>query len=133
VRDDQYYLVNMRSAVIFVFLEYLIGFGFAMAGIFIFSEYDRSSLMTSIFYGFVVSFISMFVGIGLVGYFHCRMMRILKKFVGALGLTLVGIFLCLLLYAMVEGFLPDYLGILAIIFPLTGGVMGFNLALSKEK
>jgi hypothetical protein len=59
------------------------------------------------------------------------MMSILKKFVGALGLTLVGLFLSLLLYAMVEGFLPNYLGILAIIFPLTGGVIGFNLALKK--
>jgi hypothetical protein len=132
VRAEQYYLVSMRSAVIFIFLEYLIGFGFAIAGIFIFSEYDRSSLMTSIFYGFVVGFFSMFVGIALVGYFHCRMMKILKKFVGALGLTLVGLFLSLLLYAMVEGFLPDYLGILAIIFPLTGGVIGFNWALKNN-
>jgi len=123
----------MRSTVIFVFLEYLIGFGFAMAGIFIFSENDRSSLMTSVFYGFVIGFLCMFVGISLVGYFHLRTIGILNKFVKAMLLALAGLFLFSLLYVFIEQFLPDYLGILVFIIPLTGGVMGFNLALSKDK
>ena len=122
----------MRSTVIFVFLEYLIGLGFAIAGVFIFTEYDRSSLMTGIFYGFVVCFISMFVGISLVGYFHLRTKQLLNKFGRALFYTFIGIFLSVLLYVMVESFFPDFLGILAIIIPLTGGVTGFNWVLKNN-
>jgi hypothetical protein len=130
VKDKQ---LNIKSAVIFVFLEYFIGLVFAVAGFFVFSEFDKSSLMTSIFYGFVVSFICMFVGIGLVGYFHLKKMRIQNKFISAMLMTLAGLFLFLLLYILIEKVLPDYLGILAIIIPLTGGVMGFNLAMPKDK
>lgn len=123
----------MKSGVIFVFLEYLMGFVFAFAGIFIFSENDNSSLFTSIFYGFVVSFICMFVGINLVGYFHLRALRVLNKFFPAMLLTLAGLVLFTLVYIFIQRFLPGYLGILIIIIPLTGGVMGFNWALPKNK
>ena len=123
----------MKSGVIFVFLEYLIGFVFAIAGFFIFTEYDKSSsLMTGIFYMFVIGFACMFIGIGLVGYFHLRTKQLLNKFGWALFYTFIGIFLSILLYAIVETFLPNYLGILAIIIPLTGGVMGFNWALKNN-
>lgn len=123
----------MKSGVIFVFLEYFIGFIFAVAGMFIFPLNDYHSLFSSIFYGFLAGFICMFVGIGLVGYFHLRMMRVLNKFVPAMMLTLLGLVLFSFLYLFIQQLLPGYLGILVIIIPLTGGVMGFNLALPKNK
>ena len=122
----------MKLKVLFVFLEYLIGFGFAMAGVFIFSEHDRSALNTSIIYSLIVGFICMFLGIVLVGYFHLGMMGIKNRFVNSIFNTFAGLFLSFLLCFLIADFLA-YLGFLAFFIPLSGGVIGFNWTLSKEK
>jgi hypothetical protein len=83
--------------------------------------------MTSVFYGFLIGFICMLTGIGLVGYFHLKMIRMLHKFGKAVTFSFLGLIVFLILYLFVENLFPD-LGILALIIPLSGAVVGFNLA-----
>ena len=121
-----------KSTVIFVFLEYLIGFSFAAAGIFIFFEYDKtSSLMTGVFYTVIIGFVCMLVGIVSVGYFHLKAIRSLDKFAKALMFTFLGLLLFLLLLTFIDTYLPNS-PLFSIIIPLTGGVMGFNMALTNK-
>ena len=124
----------MKSAVLFVFLEYIIGFIFGLAGVFTYFEFDNdSSLMTGIFYTYVIAFASMFIGIIIAGYFHLKVMKLLNKLALAMISTLAGLFLFLLVYIFIESILHISIGFLSFIIPLTGGVMGFNWALLKDK
>src|SRR5688500_1198320 len=91
-------LSSMKFTAIFVLLQYIIGFAFSIARIFLFAELDQSTLMTSIFYGFVVGFISMLAGVCIVGYFHLRQKKILRRFGKAMDLSLAGLLLFLLIY-----------------------------------
>ena len=121
----------MKSTVIFIALQYIIGFAFAVGGIFLWAEKDTSSLMTSIFYGFLVGFICMLAGVGLVGYFHLRVKHILYRFGTAMALSLAGLLVFLVLYIFIESLLPKEFGIFSLFLPLTGAVFGFNLAVAK--
>jgi len=118
----------MKFTAIFILLQYIIGFAFAIAGMFLFTEPDHWSLMTSIFYSFLVGFFCMLTGVGLVGYFHLRQKKVLHKFGRAMALSFAGLLLFLLLYIFIEKFIPKELGILTLFLPLTGAVFGFNLA-----
>ena len=119
--------------MIFVFLEYLIGFAFTLIGVFIFFEHEESlSLITGVLYTFIIGFVCAFTGIGIVGYFHLKAIRSLDRFAKALFFSSLGLLVFLFLYAFIHKYLPN-LPFLAIIIPLTGGVMGFNLALSKNE
>ena len=117
----------MKYAMIFILLQYIIGFAFSFTGIFFLSE-NTYSLMTSIFYSFLIAFICMLTGVGLVGYFYLRANHILYRFGMAITLSIAGLLSFLVLYIFIENFLPVELGILSLFLPLTGAVFGFNLA-----
>src|SRR5688572_4582291 len=117
----------MKFTTIFVLLQYIIGFAFAIAGIFLFPVPDHWSLMTSVFYSFLVGFICMLFGVCLVGYFHLRQKKVLHRFGKAMALSLAGLLLFLLLHSFIQKFLPSEFGVLTFLLPLTGAVFGFNL------
>ena len=122
----------MKTTALFVILQYLLGFCFAIAGIFLFAEYDRSSLSSSIFLGFLIGFSCMLTGVGLAGYFHLKAKHVINRFGQGMLLSFAGLLLFLILYLLIEGFLPSEFGILSLLIPLTGAVFGFNLAATKE-
>ncbi len=122
----------MKATLLFVALQYIIGFSFAVGGIFLFSESDNSfSLNASIFYGFLIGFICMLIGVWLVGYFHLRVKHVVRRLPAAIALSLLGLLLFLFLDIFIDNFLPSELGILILFLPLTGAVFGFNLVATR--
>ena len=117
----------MKFTATFVLLQYIIGFAFAIIGMFLLPEPGEWSLQTSIFYSFLVSFFCMLLGVCLVGYFHLRLKKAMNRFGKAMALSFTGLLLFLLLYIFIERFLPSEFGILTFFLPLTGAVFGFNL------
>ncbi|HEV8273609.1 MAG TPA: hypothetical protein VGQ04_19985 [Chitinophagaceae bacterium] len=112
---------------IYIILEFIVGLVFSLIGLFIFSEMAKSfSLSTSILYGYIVAFISGFLGVILVGYFHFKKTKKLNYFGKAIGLCFIWFFLFAGLYLITLALIPQLPGILSIIFPLAGAVFGFN-------
>ena len=68
----------------------------------------------------------MFVGIGVMGYFHLKSIKLSQRFGKSLLLCLVGIVLFSVIYFAISDFLP---GFFFLIIPLAGGVLGFNFRL----
>lgn len=122
----------MKTTAIFVLLEFIVGFGFAIGGIHLFSEYDTYSLNTSILLTFLIAFFCILIGVGLAGYFHLRMKHVLNRFGLAMAISFVGTVLFLVLYLLLEKFLPNF-GLLILFIPLTGAVFGFNLMATKAR
>lgn len=128
-----------KLKLIFIILEFVSGFGFGVLGVYIFSFFDKGNLETSIFNSFLVAFISMIVGIVLVGYFHFRNIGQLNEFGKAMVFCVVGLFLFLILYILIDliayKFIDDYFisVILPITMPLIGGVLGLNFVILKTK
>ncbi len=116
----------MKTTVVFVLLQFIVGFGSAIAGIFIFSEYDTFSLNDSILLTFLTAFFCMLIGVGLPGYFHLKIKHALNKFGLAMIASFAGTVLFLVIYLLIEKFLANF-GILILFIPLTGAVFGFNL------
>lgn len=121
----------MKATLIFVILQFIVGLGLAIGGIFLFAEYDKSSLNDSILLGFIIVFLCILSGVGLAGYFHLRAKHATNRFGTAMLLSFAGLFAFLVLYFFIEPFLPSQLGILSLFVPLTGAVFGFNLIATK--
>lgn len=121
----------MKSTVFFVILQFILGLGFAVAGIFLFDEYDTLSLNDSILLSFIIGFFCILAGVGLAGYFHLKVKHIVQWFGYAMLLSFAGFVVFLILYVFIEKFLPSELGILSLFIPLTGAVFGFNLVAAK--
>lgn len=117
---------TMRATVAFVILQFILGLGFAITGILLFGEYDSYSLGTSILLSFLMAFICMMIGVGFAGYFHLKIKHALNRFGKAMLASFAGIVLFLILYLLIENFLPSSFGILSLFIPLTGAVFGFN-------
>jgi hypothetical protein len=66
---------------IFIILEFLAGFVFAVLGGYAFSFFDRyNSLDTSIALAFTSAFIALLVGVGVIGYLHLKKVGRVKYF-----------------------------------------------------
>jgi hypothetical protein len=122
----------MRATVAFVILQFILGLGFAIAGIFLFTEYETYSLNTSILLSFLIGFICMLTGVGFAGYFHLKIKHASNRFGQAMLASFAGIVLFLILYLLIENFLPSSFGILCLFIPLTGAVFGFNFIVATS-
>lgn len=117
---------------IFVVLEFISGLGFGILGGYVFSFFDKADITASVFNTFAIAFISMIIGVVLVGYFHYKAINRLNEFGKATGLCFLGLFAFLILYIIVNALtfriLPHYISsvILPIIMPLIGSVIGLN-------
>lgn len=124
---------------IFVTLEVIFGLGFGILGGYIFTFFDEADITTSVFNTFVIVFISMTLGIMLVGYFHFKAFDKLNEFAKAIGLSLLGLLIFIVLYAIVNALafelLPHYISsvILPLIMPVIGGVIGLNYIFIRER
>jgi hypothetical protein len=117
----------MKTTAIFVVLQFIAGIAFGIVGMLLLPEKDNWSLNTSIFYAVLFGFISMLIGVGVVGYFHLRKKGVARRFLIALMLSFAGSVLFLFPAIFIEEYLPTQFGFVAAILPLTGAVFGFNL------
>lgn len=124
---------------IFVTLEFIFGLGFGILGGYVFSFFDKADITASVFNTFVIAFISMIIGVALVGYFHYRAIDRLNEFGKAIGWCFLGLLVFLILYIIVNALtfriLPHYISsvILPILMPVTGAVIGLNYIIFKER
>jgi hypothetical protein len=116
----------MRLTVFFVLLQYIAGFFFALAGIWILDNIIDIDLGFGIGLVFLSFYISMLAGVAFAGYFHLRTRHIRRKFSLAMSYGLIGLLLFFFLGIAVEEILPIQSRIIYFILPLTGAVFGFN-------
>jgi len=122
----------MIITALFVLLQYVFGVAFVAIGLFAFEgKISKMELLGGIFYSYLVGYISMLIGVAIVGYFHLRVKHISRRFLLALTLSFVVSLLFLVLYFFIEKHLPKLFGFLALILPLTGAVFGFNIIATK--
>ena len=118
---------------IFITLEFIAGFVFGVLGGYAFSFFDRyNNLDTSIALAFACAFISLLIGVGVIGYLHLKKIGRAKYFGRSVVFSLLGLIVFVLLYILIELLayqaLPYYISsfLLPILLPLTGAVLGFN-------
>ena len=130
--------IKLRRTI-FIILEFISGFGFAILGSYLFSFFDKADLDASVLYTFIIGYTSMIIGTALIGYFHFKSTNRLKEFGKALVGSFIGLFLFLILYIWLEladfNLFPYYINsfILPIFLPLLGAVAGFNFIMFWEK
>ena len=113
----------MKATLFFVGLQYILGFAFAMTGVFIVGDFGaHMSLGMSIIVSFLKGYTAMLVGVWLVGYFHLRLKHAVNKLAVAMALSFLGLSLFFLIYILVSRIVEDELGILMWLLPLTGAV-----------
>jgi len=88
---------------------------------------------------FIISFISMIIGIIIIGYFQFKSNNRLKDFNKAIRWCLFGFLFFILFYFVIVSLffiaLPHYISsvILPVFLPLIGAVIGLNFIFSKAK
>ena len=122
----------MKATVVFVILQFVLGLGFAIGGIFLFVEYERFPLNASILIAFAIGFFCMLTGVGLAGYFHLKIKQARNSFGRAMTVSFAATVLFLVLYLLIKNFLPSNFEILSLFIPLTGAVFGFNLIATQS-
>lgn len=116
----------------FIFLETISGLGFAFLGAYIFSFFDKGHLTSSILNTFLIIFLSITIGIGIVGYFHLKSIDKLPILGKSIFYCCIGLIIFLIIYVIINSltfdYLPHYISslIMPVILPLIGGVLGFN-------
>lgn len=124
---------------IFVTLEFIFGLGFGILGSYVFSSFDKGDITDSVLNTFMIAFISMIVGVVLVGYFHYRTIDRLNEFGKAIGWCFLGLLAFLILYIIINALtfnlLPHYISsvVLPIIMPVAGAVIGLNYIIIRER
>lgn len=118
----------MPSSALFILLEYLFGISFALVAIYYIPEI-KTDLSGSIIYYFIKIFVAIFIGVAVIGYFHLRKLNLLSRYPEALLLSLAGLTMCIILYAVTSNFLPAYSDM---IIPLAGAVVGFNFSANRS-
>src|SRR5215831_2040786 len=133
-------MMSSRKTIqaIFISLEFVTGLGCGLLGDYCYSHFDNEELTASIFNTFLSAYVSMLVGIILIGYFHFRNIGRMRDFGTATGLSLLGLLLFLVLYILIEmvadNLIPDYIDsiLLPFLLPLTGAVIGLNILLIRK-
>jgi hypothetical protein len=122
----------------FILLEIIFGLGFALLGGYIFSKFDKADITSSVLNTFIILFISMIFGVGLIGYFHLKYFEKLSIFGKSILSSCIGLIAFIILYIVINSltfdYLPHYLSsvILPIVLPMTGAVLGFNFLIIKK-
>lgn len=125
---------NVKSThLIFVALELVSGIGATVIGSFMLSLFSNiGSLFSSMLYSLLVIFISMLLGVILVGYFHFRKIDRLNVFGKAIAWCVFGLFLFLLMYFVLVPHHNNSL-ILPVVISLIGAVLGLNYTLINKR
>jgi len=130
--------INKRVQIFgFIFLEAISGLGFAFFGTYLFSFFDKGHITASVFKTFLIIFLSVIIGIGLVGYIHLKSIDKQTIFGKSMIYCCVGLIVFLILYIFINSltfdYLPHYISsvIMPVLIPLTGAMLGFNFLTIK--
>jgi len=127
-----------KLIILYIFLETLVGFGLGIAFIYILPFSGKGHLEQSMINTFMTVFLGVIIGIAIPGYFHCKKISKLNRFFKAVGFSIVGLILFLILYILQNfltfDYLPHYVSsmVLPVILPILGAVLGFNYALKNK-
>lgn len=127
-----------KLTILYIVLEILAGFGLGIAFIYILPFSGKGHLEQSVINTFMSGFIGVIIGIAVPGYFHSKKIGMLDRFFKAVGFSIVGLLLFLILYILQNfltfDYLPHYVSsmVLPIILPILGAVLGFNYALKNK-
>lgn len=119
------------SQLFFIILEFISGLGFSILAIYIYSVNSKVSLNTFVFNGLLIAYISMLLGIILIGYFHLKKLSSLKNFIAAIINCFAGFFLSVMLFIILSLIFYVSSFFVTILMPLVGAVLGFNFELFK--
>ena len=126
-----------KLIILYIVLETLAGFGLGIAFIYLLPFSGKGHLEQSMINTFIAIFLGVIVGIAIPGYFHCKKIGKLNRFFRAIGHSILGLILFLILYILQNFLTFDYLPhnlssmVLPIILPIIGAVLGFNYALKN--
>lgn len=127
--------MNKKITILFFVIEVLSGIGLGIAFAYISPFSSKGHLEQSVINTFTSIFLGAIIGIAIPGYFHCKKIDKLNRFFKAVGLSIVGLIIFLILYILQNfltfDYLPHYVSSIAlpVILPITGGSVGFNYAL----
>jgi hypothetical protein len=122
-----------QKQLIFVSLEVIIGTAFAIIAMYIFISFDKKDLFDSILYGFMIGFVAMILGIGLVGYFHCKYAGKLNEFGKAMAWCCLGILAAAVFDIVIGPFLfRNIHPFFSILIPGAMAVTGFNYGMFRK-
>jgi hypothetical protein len=118
---------------IFIILQFIAGFAFGILGGYAFSFFNRyNDLGTSIVLALTSAFVSLLLGVTIVGFIYLKRSGRVKDLGRSMLLSLVGLLVFLIIYIGIDLLasesLPYFISsiLLPIILPLTGAVLGFN-------
>jgi len=87
----------------FIILEFIAGFIFGVLGGYAFSFFDRyNRLDTSIVLALTCAFITLLIGVGIIGYIHLKKLGRLKYFGQSIAFSLLGLVVFVLLYILIK-------------------------------
>lgn len=122
-----------------IFLETISGLIFGLMSGYVYSLFDKADITHSVLNTFLIVYLFILVGIGLVGYFYLKSINKHSNFEKSIAFSAIGLILFLILYIVVNSLtfkiLPHYITsvILPIILPLFGALLGFNISIIKRK
>jgi hypothetical protein len=124
---------------IFIILEFIAGFVFGVLGGYAFSFFNRyNDLGTSMVLALTSAFISLLVGVAIIGFIYLKSRGRVKEFGPSILLSLLGLIVFLIIYIgidlLTDQLFPYFISsiLLPITLPLIGAVLGFNYRNSRS-
>src|SRR5687767_7817268 len=118
--------------------ETLTGLGSGLIGMLLFSSFYKFDLFVSIMYGLIAGYLSMWIGVGVVGYSFLKKIGRETYILKSLVISFFGLIAAIgFLYGLMTWFtfksFPHFLvNLIVVALPLTGVIWGFNVSFRKD-
>jgi hypothetical protein len=128
--------MTRSSKIFFIILEFVFGIGFGILGAIVFAMFGNEGHLYSVRFIYIAMYLSALLGIGIIGYFYLRRISRVGDFSVSILLSFFGMIIFYLVLHFVFGLLvretlitkatPQYLGIISLLLPIVGAIIGFN-------
>lgn len=131
--------MTKAKLAVYIVLEFVFGLGFGVTGGLLFSMFDTWDIFYSVLFTFIIIFVTIPVGVGVVGYFYLSQLGRQKDFGKSFLLSILGLVGFVILYLTLSSFafkiMAHYVSsiLLPIILPAIGAVLGFNYKIITGK
>jgi hypothetical protein len=131
--------MTKAKLALYIVLEFVFGLGFGITGGLLFSMFDTWDIFNSVLFTFIVIFVTIPVGVGMIGYFYLKQLGCQKDFGKSILLSILGLVGFVMLYLILDSFafksMSHYVSsiLLPIILPSMGAVLGFNYKVITRK
>jgi uncharacterized membrane protein YjfL (UPF0719 family) len=125
--------------VAFIIAGPVCGLALGLLGTYMYSTFFWHDLYMAVFYGFLIMYCGVIIGLAVPGYIYCLKIRQKRSFPGAVGWSVLGLLFFLLIYitqnTLTFRFFPYYISsiILPVILPLAGAILGFIYGLKNKQ